>query len=270
MRTRARRLGPLGLAMLLLVAIVPVAAAVTMPSEAAVATAEASAVSKINDQRTSRGLVALRLDRRLADLARVRAVYMAEHDLLSHTHADGKAVWDLMTDEGIDWYGAGEIIELNTTSSLTGSATTAVKGWLGSAPHKAIMLSKDYNYFGMGMAVSPATGRRYWAGVFLKGPDRTGAWSKITSVSKHATSSTSSRVTIHWSGADTKLEVLTSGFRYFQTQRRLDGGEWYDYGTTTKTSTTRTWARGHVWEFRVRARDKAGNWGSWKSKTIKP
>jgi hypothetical protein len=194
---------------------------------------------------------------------------MAEHDLLSHTHSGGQAVWDMMSAAGIVWYGAGEIIAYNSTSDLTASATTAVKGWLGSPPHKSIMLSTKYNYIGMGVAVSSATGRRYWAGVFLKGPDRTGAWTKIGSVSKHAVTSSATRVTVRWSGADTKLQILTSGLRYFQTQRRTDGHVWFDYGTTTKTSMTRTWVRGHVYEFRVRARDKAGNWGGWKTVTVK-
>ena len=197
MRSLARRGGPVGLALLLVVLLgallVPAASAVTMPSEASVRTAEASALTKINAQRSAHGLVKLRLDPRLASLARERAVYMAQNDLLSHTHAGGKAVWDLMNDDGITWYGAGEIIALNTTSSLTGSATTAVKGWLGSPPHRSIMLSTQYNYIGMGVAVSPNTGRRYWAGVFLKGPDRTGAWSKITSVSKHVVSGAHTR-----------------------------------------------------------------------------
>ena len=269
MRSPARHLLPLGLVLVLAAALAPAVAAAELPGEAAVAAAEASAVAKINDQRTSRGLVALRLDSRLAALARERAVYMAETDVLSHTHAGGLMVWDMMTDAGIAWYGAGEIIAYNGTESLTASATTAVTGWLGSPPHKSIMLSTTYNYFGMGLAVSPTTGRRYWAGVFLKGPDRTGAWAKIGKVSKTVTSATKVKVTIRWSGADTKLQILTSGFRSYQIQRRIDGGAWYDYGTTTATSMTKSWKRGHTYEFRVRAHDKVGNWGGWKSIKIK-
>lgn len=270
MRSLARRLGPLGLVLLFGVSLVPVAsAAVAMPSDAAVSAAETSALTKINDQRVSHGLVKLRLDGRLAALARERAVYMAENDLLSHTHAGGLAVWDLMSAQGIAWYGAGEIIALNTTSNLTSSATTAVKSWLGSPPHKSIMLSTQYNYIGMGVAVSPTTGRRYWAGVFLKGPDRTGARATITSVSKANVSSKTAKVRIRWTGADTKLQILTSGLGHFQTSRRMDAGAWSAPASTTGTSTTRSWARGHVFEFRVRAIDKKGNAGSWKVVTVR-
>jgi uncharacterized protein YkwD len=265
MRSPSRRLVPVVLGLLLLASLAPVAAAATLPDAAAVTAAEASALDKINDQRVSHGLVKLRLDSRIATIARARADYMAQTDVLSHEHEGGKMAWDLMTEAGVTWYGAGEIIAYNTTSSLTSSATTAVKGWLGSPPHKSIMLSTSYNYVGMGLAVSPVTGRRYWAGVFLKGPDRTGAWAKLGSISKHVVSASKMKVTLRWSGADTKLQVLTSGFRYFQTQRRIDGGSWYDYGVTTRTSTTRTWTRGHTVEFRVRSRDKDGNWGAWKT-----
>ncbi len=269
MRSLPRRLGPVALGLLLLASLAPAVAAAALPDETAVATAEASALSKINDQRTSHGLVRLRLDSRLAAIARERAVYMAQTDILSHEHEGGKLVWDLMTEDGITWYGAGEIIAYNTTSSLTSSATTAVNQWLGSPPHRSIMLSTGYNYFGMGLAVSPVTGRRYWAGVFLKGPDRTAAWAKLGSVSKQVVSASKVNVTLRWSGADPRLQILTSGFQYFQTQRRTDGGPWVDYGVTTKTSTVRTWSRGHTMQFRVRSRDKQGNWGAWQTVTVK-
>ncbi len=269
MRSLLRRLGPVALGLLLLASLAPAVSAADLPDETAVAAGEASAIAKINDQRTSHGLIRLRLDSRLAAIARERAVYMAQTDVLSHEHEGGKAVWDLMTEDGITWYGAGEIIAYNTTSSLTASATTAVNQWLGSPPHRSIMLSTGYNYFGMGLAVSPVTGRRYWAGVFLKGPDRTAAWAKLGSVSKQVVSASKVNVTLRWSGADSRLQVLTSGFQYFQTQRRTDSGPWVDYGVTTKTSTVRQWSRGHTMQFRVRARDRQGNWGAWQTVTVR-
>ena len=91
---------------------------------------------------------------------------------------------------------------------------------------------------------------------------------KIRSVSKDILSATRMRVVVRWGGADTRLQVLTSGFRYFQVQRRVNGGAWYSYGTTTRTSMTRDWVRGKTIDVRVRSRDKAGNWGSWKLVTI--
>lgn len=271
MRSPARRLVSFFLLLVLVASLAPVAVVSAAASEAQLDAAEATVLSKLNAERAARGLVTLRVDSRLADLARERAVYMAEQDVLSHTHAGGLAVWDMMTAAGITWYRAGEIIAYNGTTSLNSSAAGAASQWMHSAPHKAIAMSKDYNYVGFGLAISEATGRRYWAGVYLKGPDRTGAWAKILSVSKSTLDSQKARVTIRWDGDDVKLQVGTSGFQYFNFQARIDGGAWSDYGTyPTKTSTARDWWRGHVYEFRLRSRDRAGNWGPFQTVTIRP
>ncbi len=257
----------------MLTALVPAASVAAVEpdlSPTAMADAEKATLEMTNRRRVDHGLVPLRLDSRMAAMARERAQYMADHDRFSHTQADGTTVFDLINDSDIRWYGAGEIIAWNMADTLTYSASFAVRGWMDSAPHRAIMLSKDYNYVGFGVAISPSTGKRYWAGVFLKGPDRTGAYAKIKSVSRDVLSATRTRVVVRWGGSDIKLQVLTSGFRYYQVQRRVNGGAWYSYGTTTRTSMTRDWVRGKTVDVRVRARDKAGNWGSWKQVTIKP
>ena len=95
--------------------------------------------------------------------------------MADHTQKDGTNVFNLINDAGIKWYGAGEIIARNSATDLQGSAAYAVQSWMGSSGHRAIIMSTDYNYVGFGLAVA-SNGRRYWAGVFLKGPDRTGAW----------------------------------------------------------------------------------------------
>ena len=84
-------------------------------------------------------------------------------------------------------------------------------------------MSKGYNYVGFGLAIA-SSGKRYWAGVYLKGPDRTGAWAKVTSRRQANLSATYVRVSVRWAGRDTQLQVLTSGLRYYQVQRRRNGG----------------------------------------------
>jgi uncharacterized protein YkwD len=271
MRSHLRRLGPVALAAALVISVVPAATASDhdTSAEARIA-AEREALTLTNLRRASRGLVNLRLDGRLTELARDRAQYMASTGRFSHTQANGTDVFDMIQSAGIRWYAAGEIIAWNTAGPLDYSAQFAVQGWMGSAGHKAIVLSSKYNYVGFGLAIDPDSGKRYWAGVYLKGPDRTGAYSKVKSVTKSRYDSRRTKVTITWGGADTRLQVLTSGLRYFQLQRRKNGGSWYTYDVTTRTSLTRLWTRGATYEFRVRARDRAGNWGSWKSVIIKP
>jgi hypothetical protein len=265
-----RRLGPVALALLLVVGLVPTAGAADIDvGDAAKAAAERHALVLTNRRRSDRGLIPLRLDTRLTQLARERAEYMARTGEFSHTQSGGTTVFDMIAASDIRWYAAGEIIAWNTAGPLDYSAEFAVQGWMGSPSHRAIVVSDLYNYVGFGLAIA-ADGNRYWAGVYLRGPDRTGGWAKVGSWSKVNVSSGYARVTIRWSGGDTRLQVLTSGLRYYQTQRRRDGGAWYDYGTTTSHYLVRRWMRGHRYEFRVRSRDRAGNWSGWSTKVITP
>lgn len=237
-------------------------------SDSDLAAAEKAALTLTNRRRADAGRVALRWDGRLAELARERAAYMAKTGRFSHTQSSGSDVFDLIASSGIRWYGAGEIIAWNTAAALDYSAAFAVQGWMGSSSHRSIVLSRGYNYVGFGLAIAD-DGRRYWAGVYLKGPDRTGAYARIKMAASRSVSSTKSKVYFSWAGADVRMQVLTSGLRMFETARRVDGGPWASYGTTTSTAVVRYWWKGHTWDFRVRARDRAGNWGVWRTVTLK-
>ncbi|MEO5885887.1 MAG: CAP domain-containing protein [Candidatus Limnocylindrales bacterium] len=271
MRPITRRFAPMALAAALLIGLVPAVAAAESAdtSTAAVAAAEQGALTLTNKRRSEAGLVALKWDQRVADLAKQRAEYMAAADDMSHIQADGTDVFDMIDASGIKWFGAGEILAWNNAADLDYSVAFAVQGWMGSPPHKAIVRSSGYNYVGFGMAISPESGRRYWAGVYLKGPDRTSTWTRVAPIRKTNLDSTRARVTVDWSGGDTRLQVLTSGLRYYQVQARRDGGPWSTYDTTTSSVLTRTWLRGHVVNVRIRSRDKAGNWSGWTTVTLR-
>jgi uncharacterized protein YkwD len=270
MRSQLRRLGPLALIAMLLVGLVPAATAADYDtSSTAIRSAEYDALTLTNARRTSRGLVKLRLDSRLVELARDRARYMADTGRFSHTQANGTDVFDMIQASGIRWYAAGEIIAWNTAGPLDYSAEFAVQGWMGSPAHKAIVLSDDYNYVGFGLAIA-GDGTRYWAGVYLRGPDRTGGWTKTAGFSKTNLNARWARGTVYWSGGDTRLQVLTAGHRYFQVQWRVAGSSWQTVGTTTSRKVTKWWRRGWTYEVRIRERDRNGNWGAWATKTLKP
>jgi uncharacterized protein YkwD len=269
MRSTARRFSPLAFAFLLVVGLAPATfASDTAPTGAEISAAEKSVLTLTNRRRANAGLVSLRWDNRLADIAGDRAAYMARTGNFSHTQSNGTDVFDMIVNADITWYGAGEIIAWNTAAALDYSAGFAVQGWMGSPSHRAIVMSKGYNYVGFGLAISDS-GKRYWAGVYMKGPDRTGAWAKIVGSAKRNLSNTDVRVWVKWAGGDTRLQVLTSGFRYYQVQRRINGSAWSSYPVTTKVSMTRYWHRNRTYDVRVRSRDKAGNWGAWSTTTIK-
>ncbi len=106
-------------------------------------------------------------------IARTRAEVMAANDVMSHTEPNGQNVFDRIRDAGLTWYGAGEIIAWNNYPTEY-SAAEAIQAWMASPGHHDIMMSTGYNYVGYGAAIS-ATGKRYYAGVFVKEPDETGA-----------------------------------------------------------------------------------------------
>jgi uncharacterized protein YkwD len=268
MRSHVRALGALLLAAIVILGLVPAATAADT-SGSAIAAAEDAALTMTNRRRTDRGLVPLRLDARLAALARDRADYMARTGRFSHTQSNGTDVFDMIESAGIRWYGAGEIIAWNTAGPLDYSAQFAVQGWMGSAPHKAIVLSDDYNYVGFGLAIAD-DGTRYWAGVYLRGPDRTGGYARFGSFTKSNLDARWARGTVRWTGGDTRLQVLTAGHRTFQVQWRVAGESWQNLGWTRSRSVTKWWRRGWVYEARVRERDRNGNWSRWATKTLRP
>ena len=263
MFTATRRLAALVLAGMLVVPLAaPVGAVEPVPQDPVVdpvtpaflAQAELDLVTLTNRQRASYGLVNLQMDRDLMAIARDRAEVMAANDVMSHTEPDGRKVWDRLSDAHITYFAGGEILAWNhyPTEYTTGEA---IRAWMASPDHHAIMVSTGYNYVGFGAAVS-ATGLLYYAGLFLRERDET--------VSKRSVDHSHTRVTIRWSGADRRLQVLTSGLRYYQVQRRRVGGAWHSWPITTATRKVVTWSKAYDREVRVRARDRAGNWGSWK------
>ena len=271
MSTAARRLAALLLAGMLIVPLAaPVGAVEPPPLDPVVqvatpeflAQAGRDLVTLANRQRAAYGLVNLQMDPDLMAIARARAEVMAANDVMSHTEPDGRKVWDRLAAAHITYCAGGEILAWNHYP-LEYTTGEAIRAWMASPDHHAIMVSSGYNYVGFGAAVS-ATGLLYYAGLFLRERDETGAWAKFGTVSKRSVDSSWTRVTIRWYGADRRLQVLTAGLHYYQVQRRRVGGAWHSWPITTATRKTVTWSKAYDREVRVRARDRAGNWGPWK------
>jgi uncharacterized protein YkwD len=231
-----------------------------------VSSAEIAMVAALNADRHEKGLVPVRIDTRLMAIARARSADMVAHNYFSHTQPDGRNVFDIIKASGITWYAAGEIIAKNDYPTFTTSLQAANLGWLGSPGHYAIVISTTYNYVGVGLAVD-SSGNKYWTAVYLKGPDRTGAKAVARTPTVTAGSTSSRRkVTVSWSGADVRLQVLTSGLYTYWIQRQTDTNWWVTVSSnTTRTSKAFDLARHHTYHFRIRARDKAGNWGNWST-----
>jgi uncharacterized protein YkwD len=261
------------LALLLVVGLL--AAVFAAPGSAAAAgmtisQAELAMVDALNVDRTTRGLVPVRIDSRLMAIARARSVDMVTKNYFSHTQPDGRNVFDILSAQKITWYNAGEIIAWNNYPTLETSVPAANNQWLNSPGHKAIVVSTSFNYVGVGLALDASTGKKMWTAVYMKGPDRTGARATTAKPTVAAGTTTGTRrVTVAWTGADVPLQVLTSGFHSYQVQRRTDGGAWTTvWSSTTVKSMTLDLPASHTYEFRVAARDKAGNWGAWSAASV--
>lgn len=269
-----RRLASLTVAAVLGLAILaPAATAATdappRVSDVAISAAEKAMVAALNADRTALGLVPVQVDARLMAIARARSVDMATLGYFSHTQPDGRNVFTILTGQAITWYNAAEIIAVNNYP-MEFTASTANRQWMNSPGHKAIITSTDFNYVGVGLALDPATGKKLWTAVYVKGPDRTGARATVTGAALRTGPTTSTRyVKLTWKGYDPRLQVLTAGLAGFTVQRRVDGGAW----TTAVASTTYTYTTfkvliGRVTEFRIAARDKKGNQGAWSTRVI--
>jgi uncharacterized protein YkwD len=244
------------------------AASTTTVAPATLSAQESRMVDLLNADRTALGLVPVRTDSRLMAIARARSADMIAKHYFSHTQPDGKTVFTILDESRITWYGAGEIIAWNNYP-MDVTASTANRQWMNSPGHKAIVISTNYNYVGVGLAVDLSTGKKMWTAVYLKGPDRTGASVTLSTptISSGSTSSTR-KVNLAGSGADVRLQVLTAGLHSYIIERRVDSGDWTKVTGTTGRSLAVSSQTGHVYQFRIAAYDRAGNRGSWSTRTV--
>lgn len=106
-----------------------------------------------NKERTSRGYVALEMDKDLCAYAQKHAEYMAEKNRLSHSSMSelSKVKGKGAVGENIAW---GQESEESTVSS-----------WMWSPGHRWNILGTSYKKAGFG-AVKDKNGRYYWCAVF--------------------------------------------------------------------------------------------------------
>jgi hypothetical protein len=100
------------------------------------------------------------------------------------------------------------------------------------------------------------------------GVDRTSPWVAWASSGLRGTGYRK-LLTIRWYGADKSAPVV-SGLRDFQIQMRRNGGSWVWVNRSTTLGRRNVYViRGSRYEFRVRARDRAGLNGPWIYQSIR-
>jgi uncharacterized protein YkwD len=244
-----------------LLAVALVATIATQASAATTTTsgddAALSVMSQINQARVALGLVPLRSDGGLWEVAGDRATRLAGAGILSHEVAGSMP--DDLAARGIRWYGYGETIGL-ATGTPGRAAAVILRLWMASPEHWPLLMSASYNYLGVGFVYRPSSGLTFASVVLTESPDRTGARAAVAGAVVSGDD-----IRWSWRGWDPPLQTHTAGLRDFTVQLRMDRGAWVTIAraltATARSSLNR--ARGHWYGLRVRARDRAGNVGPW-------
>jgi uncharacterized protein YkwD len=122
--------------------------------------ARAALLCAVDNERTSRGLVAVQQSQQLAQAAQGHAADMVTRHFFAHVTPGGLTLGDRVAATGYmhgrrDWE-LGEAIAwaqqpLDTASSL-------VRAWLASPPHRAILLDRRFREVGIGLAAGLTDG----------------------------------------------------------------------------------------------------------------
>lgn len=266
----------------MLLSILPAATMAGSDAPPAVLATEWDVLQEVNRVRKNHGLAPLRMAADVQEVSRERSRSMKRLGYFGHVSPSGKDAGDLLRYRRIGYRYWGEVIGWTRYMNLTQGAPWMVDWWKHSPVHRDLMLSRNFNYAGVGIAQDgPLT---LWTIVFVNRADVTAPVAALLSPTRTARVagslrpasvdklgpnsrvhvSAGKRTTVQWWGRDRRLATRTSGLHSFTVQHKLKGGRWH---TVLKGTTARQWSwqlRPGDHAFRIRARDKAGNVGEWQ------
>ncbi|WP_230986766.1 CAP domain-containing protein [Cohnella fermenti] len=121
----------------------------------------------VNEERTSRGIAALTLNSRLAELARLKSIDMRDNNYFSHTSPTYGTPQQMLDRFGVEYRAYAENI-------AAGQPTPAdvVRVWMNSAGHRANILDPRFTDTGVGFVEGNSTSRyrTYWTQLFIQRP----------------------------------------------------------------------------------------------------
>jgi uncharacterized protein YkwD len=257
----ARRLA-LAIRVALIAAVAVTVFAAPVRAATSASAAESLIVGWINADRLKAGLAPLRTDSDLPPIAGVRASRMAAANSMSHSV--GGNIASQLKAYGAAWYRYGEAIGWSTSAWSTEAARSLYRGWMNSSSHRALLMSKQFNYIGVGLAYRSSNHKTFGSVMLTESPDHTGSIGRVTSVSRSGDD-----VRWTWSGHDPNLQTHTAGLRFYDVQYRIGSGSWVlirnDTTGTSLSAVNRV--GGRTYSIRVRATDRRGNVGAWSSES---
>ena len=179
---------------------------------------------------------------------------------MSHT-ISGSLSYQLGT-RRVRWFRYGEDIGYSTRAWTVEAAKHIYAMWKASPVHRSEMMSRYFNYIGLGLAYRSSSRRTFASAVFAETVDHTGARSYFTKATRSGTD-----VRWSWTGADVALQTHTAGLRDFDLQYRVDSGRWMTLRTGTASTSVILAGRvpGRSYALRIRATDRRGNIGMWSA-----
>jgi len=216
-------------------------------------------LTQINRDRAVNGLIALRTDSRLIDLAEKRAQWMAANGGMSHDSYGGP-IYDAVAMVGVDAWDSSEAVGVTNAAVGPDAAGYLYSMWQRSPEHWGFITSGTFNYIGIGVAASGAD--TYASLVFAEAPDVSRPAVALTGSGRSGTAAFWT-----WTGRDGQLQTHTAGLRDFDVQYRVDGGPWrtiLSHTTSTQLILKRR-TPGHSYAIRVRDRDRRNNLSLWST-----
>lgn len=140
----------------------PTAKPTAAPNISSESAMEDEVLRLVNEERTSRGLNALKRASDLDALARAHSADMINRHFFDHTNPDGQSPFDRMRAAGINYRAAAENI-----ASGQRSAAAVMDAWMNSSGHRKNILNASYTEIGIG-AVKSSGGTIYWTQEFVK------------------------------------------------------------------------------------------------------
>jgi len=265
------RVVPAALVMAMLLSIVPAAtmgAAGQPPIQ--IQAAEWRVLKQVNQVRARHHLAPLRMAPRARDVAQDRSSSMRNQGYFGHVSPSGLTAGKMLSYRRVRYSYWGEAIGWTVYFPLGQGADWMVNWWKNSPSHRSLILSKRFNYAGVGVVRRGV--KTWYTIVFTNQADHTppvaGIRRVYSGLAVAAVGSAPRGVAVRWWGRDPRLATRTAGMGRFTVMFKREGGRWRTIYRDTRKRHVRMNLPPGRYRFVVRARDRAGNWGGWQRPLI--
>jgi uncharacterized protein YkwD len=136
----------------LVVLLLTAAPALAQKAQQDASTMEQELLRLVNQERVGAGLPEFHLDPKLVDAARAHSALMAQHKKMAHDFDGEATLSQRIAATGLRFNAVAENVSAVWPLDQPDPAEVAHRGLMGSPPHRANILNRDYNQIGIGVA----------------------------------------------------------------------------------------------------------------------